>query len=583
MIMEPTDKKWIVKSENRILGPFTFEQVENLIFKKQISLIDEIRDHQTRWLYIRENPEFKKVIEDVRAQIDAKSEATKTLQSSSSHSGTKTVEEFTNTDRHQLPQFTNVDLHTEEASVVSETVSDLIGRIKTNEATHKSRSRTKYVYQYDNKTQQQVKTFSKTFVVVIIMIFVVVTAGISGLYFYTKYSQQKIETEMLIQIKKYKYLGLDKQVVALYGELPKSLQHSHLIDVVDLFPLLEASAVFQPRDLDELESHGKLSLENRVSIYMSRFWSAMQTQNLDLAQNQIIRAKALLPSDSLVKENEAILNIRKGQHTKALTAFLKLYNENNQGRYLVGAIESLQGLSADEKIKNYPVLEKLVDRHIALRFDYRKELLLVQMAFAKMHENDVLFRLSWRQFINTPPRLSLLFQRPSLVAPFSYQWKDLEQYKVIVRQGISKAEDTLFNLHDYLESAQLGAAVDYAEKNKDSVADVSVRQQIALLILNALNKRNEILVLDKANQLDTRSDLNQVIVALAKVNIDGGFNVGSHMAYFRENNLKFYQQWVELAALINRKSIPEIRSYLKENFPSETNFTLVNEARSLLD
>ena len=101
MIIDQTDKKWIVKSENRILGPYTFEQVENLIFKKQISLIDEIRDHQTRWLYIRENPEFKKVIDDVRAQIDAKSDATKTLQSGTSLSGTKPTEDFSNTDRYQ--------------------------------------------------------------------------------------------------------------------------------------------------------------------------------------------------------------------------------------------------------------------------------------------------------------------------------------------------------------------------------------------------------------------------------------------------------------------------------------------------
>lgn len=583
MMAEQNDKKWIVKSENRILGPYTFEQIENLIFKKQISLIDEIRDHQTRWLYIRENPEFKKVIEDVRAQIDAKSDATKTLQSSHSLSGTKPIDETGNTDRYQLPQFTNVNLRTEEASVVSETVSDLIGRLKTNEAAEKSNSSPRYVYQYDDKTKQQMKTFSKSFVVLISLIFVLVAGGLSGYYFYTKYSHQKIEAEMLTQIKKYKYLGLDKQAVTIYGELPKGIQQKHLLDVVDLFPLLESANLIQLHELDELETQSKLSLESRVSIYMSRYWSAMQTQNLDSAQNQIIKAKTLLPSDPLVNENEAILNIRKGQHAKALATFLKLYGENNQGRYLVGALESLQGLSADEKAKNYPNFEKLVDRHIALRFDYRKELLLVQMAFAKLHQNDVLFKLSWKQFINTPAKLSAFFQRPALVSPFSYQWKDLEQYKVIVREGLSTTDDTLFKLHDYLESNQVGAAVDYAEKNKDSIADVSLRQQISLLILYALNKKGEILVLEKTNQLDKKSELNNILLGLTKVSMDGTANVDSHLAFFKENNLKFYQRWIELVALINRKSIPEIRAYLKENFPTESSFSLVNEARGLLD
>ncbi|MBC7466415.1 MAG: hypothetical protein H7256_10520, partial [Bdellovibrio sp.] len=551
--------------------------------KKQISLIDEIRDHQTRWLYIRENPEFKKVIDDVRPQIDAKNDATKTLQSSTSLSGTKPIEDTSNTDRYQLPQFTNVSLQTEEASVVSETVNDLIGRVKANDAAEKSSGGTKFVYQYDKKTQQEIKVFSKSFVILISVLFVLVGGGIGGFYFYTKYSQQKIESEMLTQIKKYKYLGLDKQAVSLYGDLPKNMQQKHFVDVVDLFPLLEAAAIVQVRDLEDLEAVPKISLESRVSIYMSRFWSSMQTQNLDSAQNQIIKAKTLLPSDPLVNENEAILNIRKGQHGKALAAFLKLYNDNNQGRYLVGALESLQGLSGDEKVKNYPVLEKLVDRHIALRFDYRKELLLVQMAFAKIHQNDVLFRLSWKQFINMPVRLSALFQRPALVAPFSYQWKDLEQYKVIVREGLTVSDDTLFKVHDYLESTQLGAAVDYAEKNKDQISDVSVRQQITLLILYALNKKSEILTLEKTNQLDKKSELNHILLALTKVNLDATANVDAHLAFFKENNLKFYQRWVELSALINRKAAAEIRSYLKENFPTETSFTLVNEGRGLLD
>ena len=49
------ENKWLIKSENRILGPYNFEQVIDLIRKKQISIIDEIRDPETRWLYVREN------------------------------------------------------------------------------------------------------------------------------------------------------------------------------------------------------------------------------------------------------------------------------------------------------------------------------------------------------------------------------------------------------------------------------------------------------------------------------------------------------------------------------------------------
>lgn len=583
MVAEQSDKKWIIKSENKILGPYNFEQVENLLFKKQISLIDEIRDSQTRWLYIRENPEFKKVIDDVRSQLDSKSEATTTQQSHSSSTGTRTVDESNPLTRTPAHQFTNVSLTTEEASIVNEKVNDLIERIKSNESSAKTSAQTQYVYQNDSKIKQQVQLFSKNFILLFI-VFLVLTAGsLGGYYFYNKYSQQKIEADMLTQVKKYKYLGLAQQATALYAKLPIQLQKKHLIEVIELFPLFEMAGLFQTKDLDDLEKSGKLTLENRVSIYMSRFWFFMQTQNLDSAQNEIVKAKTLLPLDSLINENEAILNIRKGQYATALVTLLKLYNDKNNGRYIVGAIQCLQGLSQIEKAKYFPVVEKLVDRHIALNFDYRKELLLVQMAFAKMHDNTILFKLSWKQFINTPAQLSLLFIHPSLLAPFAYQWKDLEPYKVIVRQGLNSADDTLFKIHDYLESAQLSAAVDYAEKNKESIADIATRQQISLLIYYALNKKNEILALEQTNQLDKKSELNNILLALTKVNIDPYNNISSYLTFFRENHLKFYLQWVGLVALINKGSYPEIRAYLKENFPEETNFLIVSEARGLLD
>ena len=56
------ENKWLVKSDNKIVGPYSFDQIEDFLFKRQISLIDEVRDMNTRWLYIREVPEFKEMV-----------------------------------------------------------------------------------------------------------------------------------------------------------------------------------------------------------------------------------------------------------------------------------------------------------------------------------------------------------------------------------------------------------------------------------------------------------------------------------------------------------------------------------------
>ena len=107
------EKKWLVKSENRILGPYHFDQIEDLLKKRQISLIDEIRDTDTRWLYIRENTEFKYIVENIRKELESKNESTKTYQT-----GSKTLTDAAHKTQAELPHFTQVDVR--EASIVEE-------------------------------------------------------------------------------------------------------------------------------------------------------------------------------------------------------------------------------------------------------------------------------------------------------------------------------------------------------------------------------------------------------------------------------------------------------------------------------
>src|SRR3989338_6895820 len=140
MIAISNEKKWLIKSENKILGPYSFEQIEDLLLKKQISIIDEVRDSDTRWLYLRENQQFKKIIEDVRAQIESRSDSTKTIQNSVNQVGTKTVDEPIQT-RSVSHQFTDVSLQTQDASILKETVDDVIQRVQKEEAQARNSSK----------------------------------------------------------------------------------------------------------------------------------------------------------------------------------------------------------------------------------------------------------------------------------------------------------------------------------------------------------------------------------------------------------------------------------------------------------
>lgn len=576
------EKKWLVKSENKILGPYSFDQVEDLLLKKQISLIDEIRDTETRWLYIRENAEFQSVIGDIRQQLENKSEATKTVQSGQSQTGTKPTDDYLQSTKSSANYFTDVSLTTQEASVVKETIDDVLARAHRDDAFEKANQSRKYVFQNDPASQKEMHFFSKNIKVTLLIIFILSLSGIFSYYFYSKYNEQRLETELLTQVKKLKFLGLGQQAAVLFSQLQSASQKKFFKDVIDLYPYLESFG-FQIKNLEELESSANLSTDNKISIYMSRFWAYMQVQNFELAQVQVVKAKSLQPADSLVNENEAILNLRLRKYTLALDSFLKLYGKNMNGRFLFGAIQCFQALGQTDRLKYAADLEKFVDRHVATHYDYRKELLLAQMAFALYKNNDILFRLSWKQFLNTPTQLSVLFKKPTLVAPFSYQWKDLETYISAVRKKLNRADDMVFQVHDYLESSQISAAVDFVEKNKNSFSDTATKQQMYLLVYNALNKRNEILSLGKTNQLDKKSELNHLIVGFSKVLIDAETDVSEHINFLNENNLKFYADWISLTRMVQKKKVAEIKYFLKSSYMADTDFIPAEEARSLLD
>lgn len=57
---------WLVKSGDKILGPFTREEIKTKLYEKEIVVIDEVITPLHRWRYIRDEPVFAVVVEDIR-------------------------------------------------------------------------------------------------------------------------------------------------------------------------------------------------------------------------------------------------------------------------------------------------------------------------------------------------------------------------------------------------------------------------------------------------------------------------------------------------------------------------------------
>lgn len=572
--------KWIVKSENKILGPYSYEQIEDLIRKKQISLIDEVRDSSTRWLYVRENPEFKDIVESIRKELDSKLESTKTFQSFSK------TEEMAKTKTDVSAQFVDKSAEVKDITVVKEIIQNQQQERKEffQEEANKREKVKLYGLEGDSSVKQNLATSTFRFLSYIGILFLVAMFSIGGFYFYQKIAQQKQEEQWTQQIKKYKFLGLDQKAVEVFGRLTPELQKKTLPDVIELLPLLESSGVVHGSEIDALKMAEGLNPEQRANLNLVQFWMAMQSQNFDLAQEFIAKATTLLPSSKLIKENDALLSLKKGRFDKALKLFSELYKAETSGRYLFGMVQAVMGLPQDERLKNSTEIGQTIEKYTYVYYDYKKELLLGLMLFAKWEKNDLLFQKTWSQFLSTPCLLSSFFKKPLLLAPNAYLWKDMSDVASQLRPFLNSEEQVLFDMHQLLETKQNSLASEHLVQNASKLKDNFVKQQLNMLLFHSQIRFNDVLALEKTNQLDMESELNQLILALDKLEANPNANIDKHKQFFGANKqLSFYKDWIILTQLMKQGALPQIKAFTRDNFLTVNNFLPALEAKSLVE
>jgi hypothetical protein len=570
-----SEKKWIVKSENTILGPYSFDQIIDLIRKKQISLIDEIRDTETRWLYVRENAEFKSIVEEMRKEIDARQESTKTYQSQSK------IEDPLQKTKTDINQFTDINLETKDIDVVKEILSNSFEMTPPPpKAVEKARV---YGVQTDAVVQEKLGLFSNKLMVSSIVAVVLAVSAFFGYVYIQKRNIQRQEEELALQIKKYRFLGLYQKAIEVFSKLPQSNQKKLLPDLLEIYPLLESAGLVNYDMIKSMKVEFSLNLEQKANIELINYWQSMKQQNYGEAQEYLVKATALQPASLLIKENEALLQLKKGQSSAAFKQFKNIFNEEKNGRYLLGMVQSFWGLSSSEKnVYNHDLLQSL-ERYTTVYYDYKKELLLAQITLAQELGNDVLYKVSVKQFLNTPCLLSQKFTKPTLLAPNSYLWKDLSEIKNIVLKSLSGDEVMLFQLHDLLEADQLSAATEYLASNVSKMVDPKNKEEMNLLLFNSQSRSKEVVALEKSNRLDLSLELNHLLLAQNKLDLDPNADIKSHLDYLTDRQQIFYEDWLRLEQLIKKNQIPELRLFVKDHFITTQNFLPVFEAKGLVN
>lgn len=573
------DRKWMIKSENKVLGPYSYDQIEDLLKKKQVSLIDEVRDMNTRWLYIREAEALKAIVDEIREELARVDDHTKTYQTRTSQglttTGTITKELQVENTNHQMPTFTNVsveDAEFTEEEVVPATVSPAVKLVQTQAP--KAKMTTQYVSSADPIVNSKLRERSKLTLMILISILLGVIVIAGGSQFYQNKEKKKLEQQSIASIRKYSLYGLESKVVEIFGNMSPELQRQVLPEIIPMIPKLDSVGYINgAQTINNLKSNPGVSDQRKALLDIVQFIQALQDQDLKKARESLIRAKDLDPSSELIKENDAILSYYEGNFDKASRAFADLFQTAKKGRWLFGWCVS----ELSKPVSNSE-MESLLNHEISLyaenHVDFKKELLLINMLLEKRLAREERYNNDYRSFTAMPLNFRQKFQIPLSVFGGIYSMFTVRPIFEKLKAFLPAAQKMIVETHMKLELGEISAAQTLFSSYNTLIEDPAERANLRLQLDYALKDYSSVIAQEKTLDISKLNAASHYVLMLAKQRsketattlVDDG--VTKHANYLRteKNVLGLWAQLLTIQDPAKKISFVQANSGAGEDF-----------------
>lgn len=428
--MNTTDKNWLVKSSTRILGPFSLSEVTEHLKSKQVSIIDEVRQPDGRWSYIRENKLFMEIVRNIREEQDAHSEQTMT-QSIAQHTMTKTDALQVSDDQTLTPVPMNLDLT--PPPVREPNLKDVTPLVETPMTRSVSATTAKsYGATGDSRVQGKIRQKSNVWRWSMIVTAVVVAVVVTFMLSQKDKKKSMGYEELMSQAIRYKSLGLYERSLQAYLKATK-LKEPDPEAQVQMAPILiseDRQSLLGRRVLERALVQEGRSRAEIVEAYLGIAVSYMMDGDLKQAEDTLQKAIGHEPFNLSALLDLAIIQLKKGNYGEAMGDFDAIYRKNPQ------SVLALFGrsLSTVEYAKTHSdngILQALVRdiRTNSQKTAYlRQELLLFQI-YAQSLLGDVDgVNQSVVRFLNQMPGQARNYIHPLQVEWRFTQWDYLEKY-----------------------------------------------------------------------------------------------------------------------------------------------------------
>ncbi len=569
------EKKWLVKSDSKIMGPYSVDQLEELLLKRQVALIDEVRDMEQRWLYIREVPQLKQLVETVRYELSLRTENTQTVQINESSETNTLAKTQTKTSELQNIEFTSAKPAFTDVSVEAEDIafSDIDMKFpEMQQSTEKKKFLPQFVSTLDPNAKAEVQSFKKQYILSGLAVVVLSLVAFLGMYFYKKNEQIKSEQSQITNLRKLVIYGADQKASEAYQKLPETLQSKVLSDIIILFPKLDQDGAINLDEAIQSLQTKKITANQKSLIELIQFNKKLSLNNLNEAKIHLVKAKDFDPSSEFVTESEAIFNYLDNKNADSAKIFLNLFSTSNKGRHLYGlALNHL----VKSTISDTDMIEK-IERYLATRVEYKKELCFIQFYLALKNNNLQAASGFITDFVNTPVQLSSQFKLPSVIYGSFYKIEKIMPFYEKVKSQLSSKNIGLIELYLSLEKNDAYSAQKILELIQGQLT-APEKHSAQIIIYSLLNRFQEALAVEKTSANESLSIASQfVILKLKKENNIADMNNQVDLLKKEKNILTL---WADLQ-LIKSNEPDKMRSFIQLNLIQAEDFVPFINARA---
>ncbi len=560
-----SEQVWLAKSSGVLMGPYSKSQLVDLLSKKEISIIDEIRSPSSRWTFIREREEFRDVIQLLREQLNAQKDETNTVYVG----GQKTI---THTERTHIDDLTpapvslaNVPAHELDKSKAQGMESFPVQE-RTNKKTYESRP-------------------GVLAGLLVVLIALVVYGISSGFLLINKKENRLIGGEDYLRLARlYNSYGNYTRALEFYkkADLAKSLDPLSRLEMLPMLVVLENQYLAVRHILDELEpqfSADKKTLENIKNIQALSYLREGQFDEAEKRYLDLLNAEGGSQENKYkFQMNLLEIKILRGQYEQALAAInsfttnvstiLPLYKSlvvfrlfsDQQGAVSAELQKNVQNVMTELSVWQKKSQDYLPESYLLLAAFYQKlgsldlmnqqlqTLLTIYPDLSKEHIHDLLVDreiLSW-SFLQNICEI-LIHPMSDNVVKFgldsycSYQRGDVKNSLDIIEKSRNQyaTDPLLYGLHSFVlyrygrgDEARVLASLPSAEKS------ILMKTTIGMVCA------------DKKDWSCAEKNFSQVsqIPIYNTVNIDKGLAQSYYELGKRDQSMKWMQKGLETSS-----------------------------------